>query len=77
MCVCRLRSICRARPHPSGFACHLPQQGRLVEGDVNATVIAATSLTFNMFAGLELRDFAIKLYSKDDLKTFLDAAMKK
>ena len=54
-----------------------PEGGQPDEGDVNATVIAATSLTSNMFAGLELRDFAIKLYSKDDLKTFLDAAMKK
>jgi len=29
-----------------------------------------------MFAGLELRDYAIKLYSKDDLPVFIQAALK-
>jgi len=53
-----------------------PEGGQPDEGDVNATVIAATSLTSNMFTGLELHDFAIKLYSKDDLKVFLDAIEK-
>ena len=53
-----------------------PEGGQPDEGDVNATVIAATSLTSNMYAALELRDFAIKLYTKDDLKTFLDAIEK-
>ena len=53
-----------------------PEGGQPDEGDVNATVISSTSLTSNMYAALELRDFAIKLYTKDDLKTFLDAIEK-
>ena len=53
-----------------------PEGGQPDEGDVNASVIASTSLTSNMYAALELRDFAIKLYTKDDLPTFLDAIEK-
>ena len=53
-----------------------PEGGQPDEGDVNATVISATSLTGNIFGALELRDFAIKLYTKDDLKIFLDAIEK-
>ena len=53
-----------------------PEGGQPDEGDVNATVISATSLTGNIYAALELRDFAIKLYTKDDLKIFLDAIEK-
>lgn len=53
-----------------------PEGGQPDEGDVNATVISATSLTGNIYAALELRDFAIKLYTKDDLKIFLNAIEK-
>lgn len=53
-----------------------PEGGQPDEGDINATVISATSLTGNIYAALELRDFAIKLYTKDDLKIFLDAIEK-
>lgn len=53
-----------------------PEGGQPDEGDVNATVISATSLTGNIYAALELRDFAIKLYTKNDLKIFLDAIEK-
>ena len=53
-----------------------PEGGQPDEGDVNASVISATSLTGNIYAALELRDFAIKLYTKDDLKIFLDAIEK-
>lgn len=53
-----------------------PEGGQPDEGDVNATVISSTSLTGNIFAALELRDFAIKLYTKDDLKIFLGAIEK-
>ena len=53
-----------------------PEGGQPDEGDVNATVISSTSLTGNIYAALELRDFAIKLYTKDDLKIFLDAIEK-
>ena len=65
----RVSSSARLRLPPS-------PTGKAVEGDVNATVISATSLTGNIFAALELRDFAIKLYTKDDLKIFLDAIEK-
>ena len=53
-----------------------PEGGQPDEGDVNASVISSSSLTGNIFAALELRDFAIKLYTKDDLKIFLDAIEK-
>ena len=53
-----------------------PEGGQPDEGDVNASVISSTSLTGNIYAALELRDFAIKLYTKDDLKIFLDAIEK-
>ena len=53
-----------------------PEGGQPDEGDVNATVISATSITSNIFSALELCDFAIKLYTKDDLKIFLDAIEK-
>ena len=53
-----------------------PEGGQPDEGDINATVISAPSLTSNIFSALELCDFAIKLYTKDDLKIFLDAIEK-
>ncbi len=53
-----------------------PEGGQPDEGDVNASVISSTSLTGNIYAALELRDFAIKLYTKDDLKIFLGAIEK-
>lgn len=53
-----------------------PEGGQPDEGDVNATVISSTSLTNNIYIALELREFAVKLYTKDDLKIFLDAIKK-
>ncbi len=53
-----------------------PEGGQPDEGDINATVISAPSITSNIFSALELCDFAIKLYTKDDLKIFLDAIEK-
>ena len=46
------------------------------EGDVNATSISSTSLTSNIYGALDLRDFAVKLFDKEDLKIFLDAIEK-
>jgi len=53
-----------------------PEGGQPDEGDVNATVISSTSLTGNIYAALELRDYAIKLYTKEDLPVFLNAIEK-
>ena len=46
------------------------------EGDVNATSISSTSLTGHIYGALDLRDFAVKLFDKEDLKIFLDAIEK-
>ena len=53
-----------------------PEGGQPDEGDVNASIISSTSLTGNIYTALELCDFAIKLYTKDDLKIFLNAIEK-
>ena len=44
-----------------------------VESDVNASVIATTGTTRYMFEALELIDFFIPFYDKEDRKKFIAA----
>ena len=50
-----------------------PEGGAPDEGDVNATVMSATSLTGDIYGTLMLGEYRIPLYSKEDLPIFIDA----
>jgi len=68
--MCPNNTCCESQAAP--VAAPKPEGGQPNEGDVNASVISSTSLTGNIFGGLELRDYAIPLYGKEQFKLFLD-----
>ena len=62
---CHSQGVLVAVPKPEG--------GAPDEGDVNATVMSATSLTGDIYGTLMLGEYRIPLYSKEDLHIFIDA----
>jgi hypothetical protein len=62
---CHSQGVLVAVPKPEG--------GAPDEGDVNATVMSATSLTGDIYGTLMLNEYRIPLYSKEDLPIFIDA----
>jgi hypothetical protein len=67
---------------PNSTSCHSqgvlvavprPEGGAPDEGDINATVMSATSLTGDLYGTLMLDEFRVSIYSKEDLPIFIEA----